>query len=34
VRGLGDASALLPSAILVGVAALFFSIAVWRFRFD
>ncbi|MEI6309447.1 MAG: ABC transporter permease [bacterium] len=34
VRGLGDASALLPSAILLGVAALFFAIAVWRFRFD
>ncbi len=34
VRGLGDASAFLPSAILLGVAALFFAIAVWRFRFD
>lgn len=34
VRGMGDASALLPSAILLAVAALFFAIAVWRFRFD
>jgi ABC-2 type transport system permease protein len=34
LRGLGDASALLPAAILLGVGLLFLAVAVWRFRFE
>ena len=34
IRGLGFESTLLPSAILLGYAGLFFSLAVWRFRMD
>jgi len=32
IRGLGFTSVLLPSAALIGYAALFFALAVWRFR--
>jgi ABC-2 type transport system permease protein len=32
IRGLGFTSVLLPSAALLGYAALFFTLAVWRFR--
>jgi ABC-2 type transport system permease protein len=32
IRGLGFTSVLLPSAALLGYAALFFALAVWRFR--
>ncbi len=34
VRGLGLESVLLPAAILLGFAVVFFAIAVWRFRFE
>jgi ABC-2 type transport system permease protein len=34
LRGLGDASALLPAGILLGVGLLFLTVAVWRFRFE
>jgi ABC-2 type transport system permease protein len=34
VRGLGLESVLLPAGILVAYAALFFMLAVWRFRFE
>jgi ABC-2 type transport system permease protein len=34
LRGLGDASVLLPAGILLGVGLLFLTVAVWRFRFE
>jgi len=34
VRGLGLESVLLPAAIILGFAAMFFAVAVWRFRFE
>jgi ABC-2 type transport system permease protein len=34
VRGLGFGSVLLPAAILLGFAVVFFAVAVWRFRFE
>jgi ABC-2 type transport system permease protein len=34
VRGLGMQSVLLPVAIMLGYAVLFFALAVWRFRFE
>ncbi|MCX5973455.1 MAG: ABC transporter permease [Coprothermobacterota bacterium] len=34
LRGLGDASALLPAGILLGVGLAFLAVAVWRFRFE
>ncbi len=34
LRGLGLSSVLLPTAILLGYALLFFGLAVWRFRFE
>lgn len=34
LRGLGDASALLPAGILLGVGLLFLTVAGWRFRFQ
>ncbi len=34
VRGLGFASVLLPCAVLLGYAAVFFGLALWRFRFE
>jgi ABC-2 type transport system permease protein len=34
VRGLGFDSALLPAGILLAYAAVFFGLAVWRFRFE
>lgn len=34
LRGLGFSSVLLPAAILLGYALLFFGLAVWRFRFE
>ncbi len=34
VRGLGTGSVLLPAGILLGYAAAFFALAVWRFRFE
>jgi ABC-2 type transport system permease protein len=34
VRGLGTGSVLLPAGILLGYAAAFFVLAVWRFRFE
>jgi ABC-2 type transport system permease protein len=33
-RGLGLESVLVPAAVLVGYAVIFFGLAVWRFRFD
>ena len=34
LRGLGFSSVLLPAIIILGYAALFFGLAVWRFRFE
>src|SRR5512143_95621 len=34
VRGLGVASVLVPTIVLLGFAALFFGLAVWRFKFE
>jgi len=34
LRGLGFSSILLPAAIIMGYALLFFGLAVWRFRFE
>jgi ABC-2 type transport system permease protein len=34
VRGLGLGSVLLPAGLLLAYAAAFFSLAVWRFRFE
>jgi ABC-2 type transport system permease protein len=34
IRGLGLGSVLLPAGILLAYAALFFALAVWRFRFE
>jgi ABC-2 type transport system permease protein len=34
IRGLGLRSVLLPAAVLLGYAGLFFGLAVWRFRFE
>jgi ABC-2 type transport system permease protein len=34
LRGLGFSSILLPAAIIMGYALLFFALAVWRFRFE
>ena len=34
LRGLGLGSVLLPAGILMAFAALFFGLAVWRFRFE
>jgi ABC-2 type transport system permease protein len=34
VRGLGFSSVLIPSAMLLGFAVLFFGLALWRFRFE
>jgi ABC-2 type transport system permease protein len=34
LRGLGIGSTLLPAGILLGYAAVFFGLAVWRFRFE
>jgi ABC-2 type transport system permease protein len=34
VRGLGLDSVLLPAAIVLGFAIAFFSVAIWRFRFE
>ena len=34
LRGLGFSSILLPAVIIMGYAALFFGLAVWRFRFE
>ncbi len=34
LRGLGVGSTLLPAGILLGYSAVFFGLAVWRFRFE
>jgi ABC-2 type transport system permease protein len=34
VRGLGSDSVLLPAAVLLGFAVVFFAVAIWRFRFE
>jgi ABC-type multidrug transport system permease subunit len=34
LRGLGFQSVLLPVAILCGYTLVFFSLAIWRFRFE
>lgn len=34
IRGLGLASVWVPAAVLLGYAAVFFAVAVWRFRFE
>jgi len=34
IRGLGLNSVLLPTAVLLGYAIVFFAIAVWRFRYE
>jgi hypothetical protein len=34
LRGLGFGSVLLPAAVLLGCAGLFFGLAVWRFKYE